>query len=1460
MEKNIYTFLSILFIFFLLDFCKPNNCPKKSPIFYNNECVIRECSREDLENNVCEISNEIVKIQWINEILTNKNVEIDNIGMAFYYKEILISSYYTKNGSNEFIYYSPSYDNKELILKSIYRTNTDRNFNEIINELLPININGQLDNYLLSCLSYYCDVINFNKKEITNFIFFNKTNLSVNSLKNILFKLNDNINYFYGTLSQMNLDYILSITTFNFSFNEESNSIEANYTEKYINEDINENQIILSCFQTEKNFIECMIVSPSQQLYVYILNEDIDLKSKIFLDASVSEYYLNSIHLQKEIGIYNYFYQDEELLPRLHIKELIYNETSQDYQLIDLINNDIFLNISYDEIFIPINDIQLLKMTNKKFVIIYIVKSLNTSNNYLLIIFCTLYGRNDELKNLIVRYYYIPFKLYGISHSLIEGVTFNNYIGVSMVDSQKHPFLIIFGNIISIEPDKIININKANSTNSFFIVNLKYYINNNIKINNNLFGYEFIRIKIDKLLGTSNGIIYYLLSNNNIISENDILNIDDSIKIDYSNSNIKINEDYYFEIIPLYGYSDYDKYNSFPDFMERFGDEDQKDYFESQTFEGSSLRITYNFSCHINCETCEYIGISLDNQKCLSCANGFCYMGLEKNCFNIDSLIYNYYNEVGTLICVPLNEICPDDFPFEDKNTKECKEMITFEDLVLENHIYSNSKKVIDKLIDLFYKEIKNKNIVPENDTIIKGYNVIFQTSTLERQKYYIDNGINNNISSINLNECEDILKSSYGINDSLIILKVDIKRNDTPSTQVEYQIINPKNFEILNLTKCNDAKIDIYSPVDLSQEYIKKIKHLKDQGYDIFDSQDSFYNDICSSFNSENSTDVIIKDRKLDFYNPNISLCENSCEYKSFDVNTSRVNCECEIKKEINSDISGIKFSTNSLLENFYSFDKYTNYKVLKCYNLVLDLNKLKKNIGSYILASITFLFIFFMIINFITEKKKYKEILDEIISIKINFDKIYNDKKGKKIKNSKKSPKKKIKNQKNSENISNKNDDSGNEYYTKKKKKVNFTAVNNHKDSFEDNKQKNHKIYFTRNDSRNNKKNKDILNENVYKRYKSDFRNSSNPPKKRNIKNKKMDNYEITQGENKLTHPKSRNKNKENKKKKSIANDNIYRKSIIKKKKRKYKNTNTNEGNKSSQRVMNNGSSKNYESNLINRNKNVKKTEKNKKHKIKSLINEKNPEKKNERINTISKKVPKLERYQYFIDTELNALEYKYAINIDFRSFFQYYWALLKQTHIIIFTFITRNDYNLFLLKVDLLLMSLSLNFVLNTLFFTDDSMHKIYQDYGTFDFIYNIPQTIYSILISSFITFLFELLALSDDNLLKFKEKENLENINLEKKKEIKYLIIKSILFFIIGLISLLFFWYYVTCFCAVYHNTQIHLIKDTFISYGIGMIYPFILTFIPALIRIPALRNKNTCLYRFSRILSTAISLI
>ena len=90
--------------------------------------------------------------------------------------------------------------------------------------------------------------------------------------------------------------------------------------------------------------------------------------------------------------------------------------------------------------------------------------------------------------------------------------------------------------------------------------------------------------------------------------------------------------------------------------------------------------------------------------------------------------------------------------------------------------------------------------------------------------------------------------------------------------------------------------------------------------------------------------------------------------------------------------------------------------------------------------------------------------------------------------------------------------------------------------------------------------------------------------------------------------------------------------------------------------------------------------------------------------------------------------------------------------------------------------------------------------------------------------------------------------------KEKKVIKILIYKFISFFIISTIFVIFFLYYISCFCAIYSNTQIHLIKDTFISFGLSMLTPFILCLLPGIFRIPSLRKSGReTMYKFSKIL-------
>jgi hypothetical protein len=238
---------------------------------------------------------------------------------------------------------------------------------------------------------------------------------------------------------------------------------------------------------------------------------------------------------------------------------------------------------------------------------------------------------------------------------------------------------------------------------------------------------------------------------------------------------------------------------------------------------------------------------------------------------------------------------------------------------------------------------------------------------------------------------------------------------------------------------------------------------------------------------------------------------------------------------------------------------------------------------------------------------------------------------------------------------------------------------------------------------------------------------------------------------------------------------------------------------------------------------------------------------------LNIINNKIKNNKiKFIKYNDYELNNLLYREALKTDKRTYFQYYFSLLKMKHIIIFTFYTNSDYNSRIIKIVLFIFSFSLYFTINTFFFNDSTMHKIYEEQGNFNFIYQLPQILYSTVICSIINAIIKYLSLSEKDILKLKEKRN----NLKEKSDslLKLLQCKFIVFYILIYIFLILFWYYVSSFCVVYKNTQIHLIKDTLISFNLSFIYSFGLYLIPGLFRIPSLKSSNKeYLYIISKII-------
>ena len=88
----------------------------------------------------------------------------------------------------------------------------------------------------------------------------------------------------------------------------------------------------------------------------------------------------------------------------------------------------------------------------------------------------------------------------------------------------------------------------------------------------------------------------------------------------------------------------------------------------------------------------------------------------------------------------------------------------------------------------------------------------------------------------------------------------------------VEYEVYDPKTFQKLNLSICNN-KIEVSYPIIIDEDEIDK-----------YNISSDYYNDKCFPTKYGKGVDMILTDRKDEFINNNYSLCENNCEFSGYD------------------------------------------------------------------------------------------------------------------------------------------------------------------------------------------------------------------------------------------------------------------------------------------------------------------------------------------------------------------------------------------------------------------------------------------------------------------------------------------------------------------------------------------------------------------------------------------------
>ena len=231
------------------------------------------------------------------------------------------------------------------------------------------------------------------------------------------------------------------------------------------------------------------------------------------------------------------------------------------------------------------------------------------------------------------------------------------------------------------------------------------------------------------------------------------------------------------------------------------------------------------------------------------------------------------------------------------------------------------------------------------------------------------DQDIYDNVSSIYLGDCEKKLKQYYNIseNSSLLILKIDYIIPELFIPVVEYQVFHLETKIPLALNICQETPITLSYPI---------LKNISEDAIFKHDPNGEYYNDICCPYTTENKTDIILNDRKKEYNNNNLGLCENNCTLIGYNNKTKRSECNCEVKTNFNN-FNDIMKNKDKILYKFMDFKSVMNINIISCFKKVFNFEGLKNNIGSYIILSNILIF---MINCPLFYKFEYKNVFKQI------------------------------------------------------------------------------------------------------------------------------------------------------------------------------------------------------------------------------------------------------------------------------------------------------------------------------------------------------------------------------------------------------------------------------------------------------------------------------------------------
>ena len=294
---------------------------------------------------------------------------------------------------------------------------------------------------------------------------------------------------------------------------------------------------------------------------------------------------------------------------------------------------------------------------------------------------------------------------------------------------------------------------------------------------------------------------------------------------------------------------------------------------------------------------------------------------------------------------------------------------------IIKNELNNSNQKISKDDINSLTKEYAIKYI--ETNYYISQFDNDFISIYIYKNISCLENTIES-APIIDFGSCYEKLREYYKITEDLIVSLIKIKSNDNSKPMTTYTFSDPLTGEILNSSKiCANESIIINEDVKSLMENLEKkdiIIFLTNQGIDVFNISDRFYNDLCYLFESPYGKDIPLKDRISVFF-PNITLCDKDCENIGVDLKTLKAKCQCSF-----IDLMSSNLLANSLYKKYFEdvvdLIDSLNIEVLECINYIFVQKYFIKCYGAYNLTTLflcKIICIFKFTYNELTKIQKY-------------------------------------------------------------------------------------------------------------------------------------------------------------------------------------------------------------------------------------------------------------------------------------------------------------------------------------------------------------------------------------------------------------------------------------------------------------------------------------------------------